>query len=90
VVYPPAGSRPRQGDEHPAYTPRVVRHTLILLSFDSDQCATGPRPKPCKQTVVVIIITIITTNSTHFQPDLSILQMTSNVKNVSECLCFER
>ena len=24
VVYPPTGSRPKKGDEHPAYTPRGV------------------------------------------------------------------
>jgi len=28
VVYPPTGSRPKEGDEHPAYTPRGIWLTL--------------------------------------------------------------
>ena len=32
MVYPPTGSRPRQADEHPAYTPDGARQTLHLHS----------------------------------------------------------
>jgi len=33
VVYPLTGSRPRQEDEHPAYTPHGVWHTSPFYSY---------------------------------------------------------
>ena len=37
MVYPSTGSRPRKGDEHPAYTPvRVMAHFICDAAADDD------------------------------------------------------
>jgi len=38
VVYPPAGSRPRQGDEHPAYTPHGLWHSFCTVPAEASLC----------------------------------------------------